>query len=378
MSYPVKLFHSGMSGAPTISDQPGSLIAALNACLLDGFGLQSIDSITRSGAVATVTVNAGHNRRVDEVVLISGANQAEYNGEVQILSIPSPTTYTYAVSGNPAVTATGVISHKVAPVGGWTRPYTDTNIAVYKSDALGATGHFFRVDDSMASASSTYAKLRGYTAMTAASTGDNPFPTVAQKASGMFVMKTASVGSKGWVIVADQYFVYLFVEWSPGTYSDHYGMSYFGDFVPLRQGDKYASIVGGCSASALSFPGQEQPYHEGSSATKYVSGTYFEAPQSFVPNITGHQCARTLPYPNYVNNGVLFGSGLSLHEGSLSSNPIRGVLPGLYEPLQNAGPPHLSRFTDPVKYPGKTFTVLSTGYSSLRSIVAMDISGPWR
>ena len=68
----------------------------------------SISGITRAGSVATAT-SVAHGRPVLSWVFIGGANQAEYNGLVQVATVPTANTFTYAVTGTPATPATGVI-----------------------------------------------------------------------------------------------------------------------------------------------------------------------------------------------------------------------------------------------------------------------------
>lgn len=74
-------------------------------------------AIVRAGAVATVTT-AAHGFHTGDFVTIAGAVDAAYNGEVQI-TVTSPTTFTYQISGTPATPATGTIT------------------AVFTSDSLG-------------------------------------------------------------------------------------------------------------------------------------------------------------------------------------------------------------------------------------------------
>ena len=69
----VKLIHSGMAGAPTLANVAGNLVSVLNAALVDGFGLNAVDSLVIAGGVATVTRTAGHPFDVDSVALIAGA-----------------------------------------------------------------------------------------------------------------------------------------------------------------------------------------------------------------------------------------------------------------------------------------------------------------
>jgi len=41
----VKVFHSGMTGAPSLSGTAGALIAVLDALLINGFGANNLDSL---------------------------------------------------------------------------------------------------------------------------------------------------------------------------------------------------------------------------------------------------------------------------------------------------------------------------------------------
>jgi len=69
----------------------------------------AISGITRSGAVATAT-SVAHGRAALSWIFIVGADQSEYNGLVQIATVPTADTFTYAVAGTPATPATGVIA----------------------------------------------------------------------------------------------------------------------------------------------------------------------------------------------------------------------------------------------------------------------------
>lgn len=71
-------------------------------------GEAAVTSITRSGAVATVTTAAAHNIESGTIVTHAGANQTEYN-VAAVITKTAATTYTYAVAGTPATPATGTI-----------------------------------------------------------------------------------------------------------------------------------------------------------------------------------------------------------------------------------------------------------------------------
>lgn len=97
-----------------------------------GYHTYTVTSITRSGAVATVTTSAPNALETGDTVVIAGADQPEYNGTFTITVLTSA-TFTYAVSGTPATPATGTITLE----GGQTTVpgvvYLDDYIGVYTS-----------------------------------------------------------------------------------------------------------------------------------------------------------------------------------------------------------------------------------------------------
>ncbi|MCX8157631.1 MAG: Ig-like domain-containing protein, partial [Verrucomicrobiae bacterium] len=85
-----------------------------------GRGAQPVLSITRSGTTATVTIFS-HGYTANDHVLISGADQPEYNGRFVVNSVGA-STFTITVSGSPATPATGnIICRQVLDNGasGW-------------------------------------------------------------------------------------------------------------------------------------------------------------------------------------------------------------------------------------------------------------------
>lgn len=65
----------------------------------------SVASITRSGTTATATTASAHGYVTGDSVTIAGAAQAAYNGTFSI-TVLTPTTFSYTVSGSPATPAT--------------------------------------------------------------------------------------------------------------------------------------------------------------------------------------------------------------------------------------------------------------------------------
>ena len=64
-------------------------------------------TITRSGTTATVT-HTGHGLSTNDLVVISGADQDQYNG-TKTITVTTPNAYTFTVSGSPTTPATGTI-----------------------------------------------------------------------------------------------------------------------------------------------------------------------------------------------------------------------------------------------------------------------------
>ena len=60
-TYPVKYVTNAMRGAPQISGTAGSLIAALDAFLLTGFGATTAVGVTVAGGIATAELQAGQS-----------------------------------------------------------------------------------------------------------------------------------------------------------------------------------------------------------------------------------------------------------------------------------------------------------------------------
>lgn len=70
----------------------------------------TVSSITRSGTTATVTTSAAHGYSSLDFVTLAGATQTDYNGEFEIQSVPSTTTFTITVDNSPTTPATGTIT----------------------------------------------------------------------------------------------------------------------------------------------------------------------------------------------------------------------------------------------------------------------------
>ena len=127
MSTDIKFYVHTNTNAPQLQNQFGCMIDVLDACLVNGFGSQSVATLTANGTTVTATYGSAHNYLQYQVAKIAGVNQAEFNGEHRILTVPNANTITYELSVVPSVTtATGTITSSL-PSLGWEKPFSSIN-----------------------------------------------------------------------------------------------------------------------------------------------------------------------------------------------------------------------------------------------------------
>lgn len=389
----VKFIHSAMPGAPVLTGQAGSLIGLLDACLVNGFGAGNVDSLVIAGGVATVTRSAGHPFEVGSVALIAGATVSggSVNGEQKVLAVTT-TTYTFDATGLSNQTATGTISHKVAPLG-WLKPFAGTNLAAYKSADPASTGMLLRVDDT-STASPNPARVVGYESMADINTGTGPFPTSAQISGGAYWPKSASgdATAREWVLCGDGRLFYLAIAHMGGTAFSL--MQVFGDPVPAKSSDPYCCLILGNSGPTASSPGgngAELDYHDaapGSPPTLYMPRSYTALGSSismrkvagfvFLGSTTMRSGQATssqlLPYPNYSDGGVYVVPHYLVEHATLT---LRATSPGFYffgNSVSNTVFANKYSLVGTTGLPGRTLRVLN----SSQGCFAFDTTGPWR
>lgn len=253
----VKYFTSDMPGAPVLTSRAGSLVALLDACLVDGWGMQTATSVTVAGGVATATFPADHAAFPDAVVLVAGATPAGLNGEQKITGRAANQVQWATAEADG--TATGTITVMMAPAG-WDKPFSATNTAVYKSANVQAHGQFFRIINTAHQS----ARIIGYENMTSATAGTGLFPTSAQFSGGYYlpIAPTTDTTPIAWFVVSDGRLVHF------GTVPliAYYGADYktanamaFGDLLPRRgSGDPFATLVAGADTNDATNRGYSQ------------------------------------------------------------------------------------------------------------------------
>lgn len=377
----VKFFHSGMAGAPTLTGQVGTRIAVLDACLVNGFGAGTVDSVVIASGVGTVTKSTGHPFEVDTVAEISGATVSggTINGQHKVLSVTA-NTWTFDATGIADQTATGTISAKLAAAG-WTKPFSGTNLAAYQSADVAATDCILRVDDTAAQ----IPRVVGYEAMTDINTGTGLFSGVT---GGQYWpgSNAASSATRPWFLVADGRAFYLCVASSNTT---AYTTVFFGDVLPTKSPDNYACLLVGFSVDVNGTPGANLNDTTHGTVT---SPTSSRMPRTYLGVGSEIEIARVtppprgtslsysgsstgaMPFPN-PEDGGLYVSKVNLIESSNTS--LRGHLPGMYHSLQNIG---TAIFANRDKISGVSGLTGRKLMAMLNSSgpAFFDITGPWR
>lgn len=395
----IKVYTSLQQGAPTINGVTGSLITALDAILVNGYGQVNVSSITRSGTTATVTTAAAHGFSTGDVALIAGAAETAYNGEF-VVTVTGSTSFTYDVTGSPATPATGTITSKRAPAG-FTKTFSGTNKAVYRSNDLSSRRHYFRiVDDGTTSGGAREARLWGYETMSDVDTGTGMYPTVGQHSNGFFCQKSDTADSTGrnWVLITDGKTVYHFAYiasnvtsgdiTAPGSNMNAFG---FGDALEFKPGDAYLSWVTGNPTTNQFSSTQYSGLFNG--ATSITAGTPSASVATLVMarDFTGVAGARqtqifasglnaslgtsaNISYPHQIDNGFYMVPALLTQA---SPSLIRGRLPGFFEPLHGACFPNTQIVENVQGYAGRKFMMLWGKNSSAVGACLIDITGPW-
>ena len=424
----VKAFFSDQAGAPVLNGSVGSLIKVLDACLVEGFNQVNVSSMTRSGSTVTVTCATPHGYEdpgttfwvqngVVNVAAIRGATQAEYNGDWPVTYV-SPTVFTFDIgNATPATPATGSIITKRAPAG-FSKPFADTNIGVYRSnDATGRRHYWQVIDDGTCPnrQNGVFAGCRGFEHMSSATAGGGAYPSQNQVAWGQYLCKssTADATARHWALYSDGKTVILVLHpdkagTDPATYSrvsDYSGVFGFGDLLSPAP-NAYASF---CSADnststvwhSATYTGLLSPAG-GNNASPNIAGFSSSYPGSIAvarswsgvqsaafpcavigmgysqPECIGKKAH--LMYPDALSNRYFLGQ-LTIFEPNTQGAVMRGALP-LYE--GGCGPVHTNReiIEHVVGREGRKFQYIAAGARN-RAIggayidLTGDQSGKW-
>ncbi len=405
----VKYFHSGMAGAPSITGTAGTLLAVLDACLVNGFGSQTV-TIAVASSVATVTLSNVNANPFDDhtVASVSGATPSGLNGEKRVLT-KTPTGFTFDATGVADGTATGTISAKLAGAG-WTKLFSGTNLAAYQSSNVASTKCVLRVDDTDA----RNARVVSYDSMTDVNTGIGPCPMPMQLSGGLYWPKASTTSGSGraWILVADDRTVYFKIN-TLSAGSQECGVAYgAGDFSPARSSDAFAFFVIGMPAE-VSASNTDQRASLAQSAYGYYTsealGTYLQKSYTGIgsavfggkfqeayalrangtgSNVSGQVGAGGFVYPNAADNTLVL-SPYGVYEGSPAAavgdgRILRGRLRGaLFACHQFNGTPFaaLDKVDGAGSLAGRKLLAVKGTTPAVNSqdgsVYFFDITGPW-
>lgn len=380
----VKFYHSEMTGAPVMNGQAGSLINVLNACLINGFGLKTVDTCSVTGGVAKLNISTGHSAVVGSIILVAGATPAALNGEQRVTAITT-TSISFATALADQ-SATGTISVKQAPAG-WVSPFVGTNLATYKSSNIAATGCVLRVDDTAAK----YSRVVGYETMTDINTGTGPFPTTAQRSGGLYWSKSdaANTTSRKWRLIVDDRAFHLSVS-NLTSYPMWCELVTFGDAVAAKSGDAYACVISGADSDMSS--GNAQGYANGLYSA--ITPANIFTPRAYTGAGSSQQMLRRfasliatteiysggdgVPFPNAADGGLYF-TPFNIFDSA--DKTYRGTLPGLLAVPQKI--PDSTFVTGDIidgagNLFGRKLQAITMSYSSTTATAFFDVTGPWR
>jgi len=371
-----------MPGAPALTRAAGSLIALLDALLVNGWGQQTASSVVVAGGVATATFPTDHAAAKHAVVLVDGVTGAltALNGEQKVTAV-APNVIKWATAAADG-TATGTITVKMAPAG-FNKPFSGTNLAAYKSAHPYAHGQFLRIADTTAE----YARAIGYENMTAISTGTGLFPSAAQVSGGYYWGKsdaTSGTTPSPWLFASDGRCFYLFVQ---GSFETVGGLGNavlaFGDLIPeAPAGDRFATLLSGSPVVGWNGVG-------GVYVLDYQTPNYaVAAPRGYLGAGTSSRgCAVTEsnfggasdPLPNPISGGIPL-SRVGYKDTAEAFQ--RAVLPGLLY-CANLYAERLVDNRQIVDMPGGAACATSLHSLELAPTLGMrvcmvDIVGPWR
>ena len=365
MTTPVKVFKSTDTGAPVLSGTAGALISLLNTLLVTGYNSKTV-TITQAEGLAMVSCT-GHGYVTGQCLRMTGADQADYNGE-KIITVVDENTLSFPVPAQTISPATGVITAQVASAG-WTQSFSGTNKAAFRMG--GGNQRTLRVDDT----GTTSARVVGYEAMTSIDVGSGDFPSSVQVSGGLYINKStvADASARAWVAMATDRLLHLWINAGP-TLGLVCGHQCFGDIQSFAGGDQFNTVLIAQTSYSASSVGAYQAMLTTQGYANALTGHFMargytqtggsvqvgkHADAAKIGSLTGMLGGAGLPYPNSADGG-LYLSPIFLHE----AGAIRGILPGVWAPLHPRPFGHMDTVNGSGPLADKVFLALNADGSS--------------
>lgn len=300
--------HSGMAGAPQYANADGNIIGILEACLINGFSLKTATSASASGGVLTLNFASNPSFEALQTVDVAVADVAMVNGQHRVVANTN-NQVTIAIPGLPdgAVGSSGAgITIKQAG-GGWSKPFSASTKAVFRPPA--GNRRYLQVVNAV----DANTQARGYAGMTDVNTGTEPFPTVAQWATGLRLrnFSYSDNGAAWWLAVTDKWVVFVLAQNStPTSYTAGYII--FGELAEQSKvNDQYANLISTFDDTFLE-------------RGILGDGVAISAPPTSI--LASNLSVATEDYLRFLPH-------VPLMESSSGSYVLRGVLPNMYNML---------------------------------------------
>lgn len=429
----IKRYHKFQTGMPPVETW-GDLTTMLDAVLCNGFNAKTPVSISRVDSTVTVGCVA-HGYEADQVLLASGADQPEYNGEHRV-TYTTADSYTYELPPGvtPASTGTTLTNFavKVAPLG-FEIYKSGTHRRVYRTlDTTNTNRPCLRVDDGLTFSGSWNATWMRYAKVTMSSdvsdvdtfvgfrspgTPDAGAPNANEVANAL----TGTSRRNGWFrwhfrknrnqtdttanpavmarwdLVGDSRGFHFFPSCNDYSFGcTHYSFTEFDSFIPGDTGNAFLQAGEFWGNPDTSTP-NEAMYYIGAGNTSVLRSyrsrrilcdhTGFSADEAALfmgPNvgILEHQSGvgAYVPYPNPADYSLVMNEVLLY--GSRSG--VRGNAPGFLVTPHNRPLAPLAVFGGIPSRPGRKFLVVpialreSESSSSVGGQIFVDLTGPWR
>jgi hypothetical protein len=275
--FPVKFYYGGgtyfgttQADYPRLTNSPGSLIALLDAVLVNGYGDKPVTSLVIDANRKATLTATNHGYDVPARFEIYGADQPEINGEWEVESVPDSDTIIFTAPASLAnTTITGNVHIRVPPLG-WDKVFSDTDRAVYRAkvgnkhylyiDDTGTNGampgaavvrpfeHMDSIDEPTINSWMAYGDSLKNTELYTYSNGQSI--AVNRAVCWMHYIYSGGItGSPtdiGWTIIGCDRFFYLSIQNIYGYNTDHYRTPYmFGDFPSIKLDDRKNVIIRG-------------------------------------------------------------------------------------------------------------------------------------
>lgn len=424
MPYPVKNFRSDDTGLNKITATLGSLVGILDACLVTGFNLRTLDALTYDSATDLFvgTVNSGHGYRVNQIVLVAGASPSQFNCEIWITAITA-TTFTgkaHISDARPAsAAASGSMTVKAAPQGSWSKPYVsaDGAKAVFRMEALESSKCCLRIDNSIACSATLGMNclVDGYEQVGGIDVGINHFGAYTERQNSWAIRARTSYRDSPWMLFADGSAFWLNIKmitvpsdiydsYSDPNSSQNWRSYFFGDVIKRAPGDVYPCLLAASAGTYTTVSGYDAQNLTGNSALFQNTGSSYSglalARDMYgsigkkIPAATllawgnsAYSGRGPLTYPSPSDNALMVSqNGIYLLE---SASAIRGQLPGYWSSPQSLSDAIVPSaiFENFPGAEGRKFIAMAAQYqsgtnsatsSAYTTIGFIDMTGPWR